>query len=180
MTAQGHIVPDVLAKAIGAELRKTRQALGWTRKVLNGHLGRDVSLQTIATWELGTRKISVQSLFDSCGAMRIRPSDFLAAVEDRCEYGRDEITVDIRDLAVHGPPGLAPARRWAHARLRPDLPTDVRLTPEAVQILADLCEIEPSEMEDHLRACGVAEDCLPPEEDTEARDHVPLGHGART
>lgn len=180
MTAPGHIAPDVLAKVLGIELRANRRARGWTRKVLLGHLGRDVSLQTIATWELGTRKISVQSLFDTCVAMEIRPSEMLAAVEDRCEYAREELTVDLRDLAVHGPPELAPARRWANAKLRPDLPTKVVLIPEAVQLLAELCGIKPSKMEDHLRACGMAEDCQLPEEAVTTRDHVPVGHSART
>jgi transcriptional regulator with XRE-family HTH domain len=180
MTALEDIAPEVLARILGAELRDERRARGWTRKDLHSHLGRDLALQTIATWELGTRKISVQSLFDTCGALKLLPSAVLAAVEARCEIGRDELAVDLRDLAVHGPPELAPARRWAHATLRPGLPTRVLLIPEAVRLLAELCEIEVSEMEEHLRVCGTAEERQSPEEDAVIRDHVPVGHGARS
>lgn len=178
--ATSRIAQNLLAKALGNELREMRRALGWTRKVLTGHLGRGVSTQTIATWELGTRQISVSSLFDVCGAMKVRPSDFLAVVEDRCDSWRDQITVDLRDLAVHGPPELAPARRWAHAKLRPDGPTKVRLIPEAVQILAELCGIELSEMEYLLRGCSAAEEFPWRNEDVASRDHVPVGHGSGT
>src|SRR5690606_17619059 len=46
---------ELYQQALGEELRLLRNRRGWTRKQLNQHLQSDISLQTLATYELGTR-----------------------------------------------------------------------------------------------------------------------------
>ncbi|HEU5110532.1 MAG TPA: helix-turn-helix transcriptional regulator, partial [Micromonosporaceae bacterium] len=64
-------------RVLGDELRLLRKRRGWTRKDLNDRLRRDISLQTLATYELGTRQISVIRLVEICHALDELPHDLL-------------------------------------------------------------------------------------------------------
>nr|WP_202507324.1 helix-turn-helix transcriptional regulator [Amycolatopsis rubida] len=104
---------------MGDELRKLRRGRGWTRKELNAHLQSEISLQTLATYELGTRQCSVVRLVELCVAMDELPQDLLAKVHSRVfteEPGR--VRVDLRRVVAEAGPELTPLRRWAEGRLR--------------------------------------------------------------
>ncbi|WP_275292962.1 helix-turn-helix transcriptional regulator [Amycolatopsis sp. La24] len=106
-------------RVLGDELRKLRRGRGWTRKELNAHLQSEISLQTLATYELGTRQCSVVRLVELCVAMDELPQDLLAKVHSRVfteEPGR--VRVDLRRVVAEAGPELAPLRRWAEGRLR--------------------------------------------------------------
>ncbi|MBB4688893.1 transcriptional regulator with XRE-family HTH domain [Amycolatopsis jiangsuensis] len=106
-------------RVLGDELRKLRRGRGWTRKELNQHLQSEISLQTLATYELGTRQCSVVRLVELCVAMDELPQDLLAKVHRRVfveEPGR--IRVDLRRVITEAGPELNPLRRWAEGRLR--------------------------------------------------------------
>lgn len=53
---------DAYQRILGEELRKLRTERGWTRKELGEKLQSGISLQTLATYELGTRQCSVVRL----------------------------------------------------------------------------------------------------------------------
>src|SRR5256714_9428176 len=78
-----HIDSDLYQRVLGEELRKLRRRRGWTRKELNQHLQSDISLQTLATYELGTRQCSVVRLVELCMAMDERPQDLPGRVHGR-------------------------------------------------------------------------------------------------
>ncbi|MFD2470718.1 helix-turn-helix transcriptional regulator [Amycolatopsis silviterrae] len=106
-------------RVLGDELRKLRRGRGWTRKELNAHLQSEISLQTLATYELGTRQCSVVRLVELCVAMDELPQDLLAKVHSRVfteEPGR--VRVDLRRVVEEAGPELTPLRRWAEGRLR--------------------------------------------------------------
>ncbi|WP_406637329.1 helix-turn-helix transcriptional regulator [Amycolatopsis sp. WGS_07] len=106
-------------RVLGDELRKLRRGRGWTRKELNAHLQSEISLQTLATYELGTRQCSVVRLVELCVAMDELPQDLLAKVHSRVfteEPGR--VRVDLRRVVAEAGPELTPLRRWAEGRLR--------------------------------------------------------------
>ncbi|GAA3574813.1 helix-turn-helix domain-containing protein [Amycolatopsis ultiminotia] len=106
-------------RVLGDELRKLRRGRGWTRKELNQHLQSEISLQTLATYELGTRQCSVVRLVELCVAMDELPQDLLAKVHRRVfveEPGR--VRVDLRRVVAEAGPELTPLRRWADGRLR--------------------------------------------------------------
>ncbi|WP_037358585.1 helix-turn-helix transcriptional regulator [Amycolatopsis orientalis] len=106
-------------RVLGDELRKLRRGRGWTRKELNAHLQSEISLQTLATYELGTRQCSVVRLVELCLAMDELPQDLLAKVHSRVfteEPGR--VRVDLRRVVAEAGPELTPLRRWAEGRLR--------------------------------------------------------------
>ncbi|ATY17264.1 XRE family transcriptional regulator (plasmid) [Amycolatopsis sp. AA4] len=135
-------------RVLGDELRKLRRGRGWTRKELNAQLQRDISLQTLATYELGTRQCSVMRLVELCVAMDELPHDLLAKVHTRVLTEQRAVRIDVAALlsAPHDS-SLAPLTRWARATGR----AEVELQPENVEKLARLCEISAAELLRRLR-----------------------------
>ena len=142
-------------RILGDELRKLRRSRGWTRKELNQHLQSEISLQTLATYELGTRQCSVVRLVELCVAMDALPQDLLARVHRRAfvdEPGR--VRVDLRKLVADAPPELLPLRRWAEDRLRRAAdhgPTEVALDLPALERMAELCGLPTADVIASLR-----------------------------
>lgn len=140
---------------LGDVLRDLRSRRGWTRKVLAARLrqatGADVSTQTLATYELGTRHMTVTRLHELCAVFGMRPSDVLATVDTLAGAVADRMVVDLRQLAASTRPELMPARRWAHTQLHPTGPDTTELTPDAVASLSCLCGLDITEMVTALR-----------------------------
>ncbi|HET9143247.1 helix-turn-helix transcriptional regulator [Actinophytocola sp.] len=142
-------------RVLGDELRLLRKRRGWTRKDLNDRLRRDISLQTLATYELGTRQISVIRLVEICHALDELPHDLLARVHQRVftEAPIGRIRVDLRKVARDAAPELSPLRRWASGRLaeRPAAATVVLLDIAALEYMAKLCGMDTVELIAQLR-----------------------------
>ena len=143
-----HIDSDLYQRVLGEELRKLRRRRGWTRKELNQHLQSDISLQTLATYELGTRQCSVVRLVELCLAMDELPQDLLGRVHRRVfadEPGK--VRLDLTVIVADQEPDLFPLRRWAEDRLRqPGTPREVQLDQSALERMAELCGIQVSEL----------------------------------
>jgi transcriptional regulator with XRE-family HTH domain len=142
-------------RILGDELRKLRRSRGWTRKELNQHLQSEISLQTLATYELGTRQCSVVRLVELCVAMDELPQDLLAKVHRRVfvdEPGR--VRVDLRKVVADASPELLPLRRWAEDRLRQageHGAGEVALDLPALERMAELCELPTVDLIGRLR-----------------------------
>lgn len=134
-------------KALGEELRELRNRWGWTRKELGEQLDSEISLQTLATYELGTRHCSVVRLVELCMAMGEQPHELLRRVHHRVfPTHPGQLCVNVRALTKLEDSELAPLRRWAQGRLRttahPGANTDtVLLDAHALHWLAELCGI---------------------------------------
>lgn len=148
-----HIDSDRYQRVLGEELRKLRRRRGWTRKELNQHLQSDISLQTLATYELGTRQCSVVRLVELCLAMDELPQDLLARVHRRVftdEPGK--VRLDLVRIAADRTPALLPLRRWAEDRLRQPGPIrEAQLDRAAVDRMAELCGLPADELLGLLR-----------------------------
>lgn len=129
---------------LGDELKSLRKKHGWTRKDLCARLPRELSLQTIATYENGTRTCSVARLATLCRALGARPQDVIARVEQRLYLDIDDesgmLRLDLDAVARTTDPRLVPLRRWAADRVGGS-PGEVLLPPSAVQPLAELCGV---------------------------------------
>ena len=142
-------------RILGDELRKLRRSRGWTRKELNQHLQSEISLQTLATYELGTRQCSVVRLVELCVAMDELPQDLLAKVHRRVfldEPGR--VRVDLRKVVADASADLLPLRRWAEDRLRQTGDQgggEVSLDLPALERMAELCSLPTVELIARLR-----------------------------
>lgn len=155
---------DRLARTLGNELRTARKQRGWTRKQMRAHLAADadggeddeVSLQTLATYELGTRRISVERLVELCAALE-QPPDQLLLRAITGAFGADHadrVTVDLPALARTADPRLAHLRRWAAIRVRQRpaaLPLVEELDEHALAALAALAGATSNELLHALR-----------------------------
>lgn len=145
-----HIDGQEYQRVLGEELRKLRRRRGWTRKQLNHNLQSGISLQTLATYELGTRQCSVVRLAEICAAMGEQPHEVLARVDERV-YSRSAGHIQINLLKVidDAQPELLPLRRWAQDRLAKEngaAQPDVRLDLPAVERMAELCGVDTIEL----------------------------------
>jgi len=145
---------DIYQRVLGEELRKLRRRRGWTRKELNQHLQSDISLQTLATYELGTRHCSVVRLVELCLAMDELPQNLLARVHRRVftdEPGR--LRIDLDRVVADDQPELLPLRRWAQGRLsQADAGREVMLDMAAIERMAELCALTTPDLTTRLRA----------------------------
>lgn len=142
-------------RTLGDELRRARKRRGWTRKDLQGRLQTEISLQTLATYELGTRQCSVVRFVELCVAMEEQPDELLGRAHDRMfatgEQGK--VRVDLLSLARDQQPELRPFRRWAHDRLRESGSpgTELYLDLPALERLAELCGLDTVGLIERLR-----------------------------
>jgi transcriptional regulator with XRE-family HTH domain len=143
-------------RILGDELRRLRKQRGWTRRDLNRRLQSDISLQTLATYELGTRQCSVVRLVEICLALDEVPHDLLSRVHQRMftESAVGAIRMDLKQIARDDQPELMSLRRWAKGRLAEHNgsgPAEVNLDISALERMAELCGIETVELIERLR-----------------------------
>lgn len=141
-----HIDAASYQRVLGDELRKVRKQRGWTRKQLQHRLQSDISLQTLATYELGTRQCSVVRLAELCNALDILPQELLSRVHDRVFSGDrpGHIRIDLDKVVADTQPELLPLRRWANDRLAQAMDArshEVHLDLAALEQMAELCGI---------------------------------------
>lgn len=133
----------VFACMLGDELRRTRVQRGWSRRDLLSHLESPISVQTVATYEAGSRQCSAARLVELCQAMGVHAHDLLARVHQRAEIdipGR--LVLDLDQVAQARQAELMPLRRWAQQRLNQAghvQPHVVSLDMAALESLAQLC-----------------------------------------
>lgn len=148
---------SLYARVLGEVLREHRKAKRWTRKQFKARLPDqvDVSLQTLATYELGTRHIHVERLDELARALGTRAHLILAEVDRRLfPPPSDTFVINLVDLAQCARPDLTLAARWAAVQVDAcdgtTMPT-AKLTPDALETLADLCGIDMTDLFDVLR-----------------------------
>lgn len=131
------------ACALGDELRRTRKQRGWSRKQLLEHLESRISIQTVATYESGSRQCSVARLVEICRAMDVYAHDLLARVQQRAETDMsDRLVLDLRRIVRDRHPELTPLRRWARERLFHADDATAHVVPldlAALESMAELC-----------------------------------------
>lgn len=139
------VVRRDLARMLGHELRHVRKQLRWTRKQLHARLVSDISLQTLATYELGTRQCSVIRFVELCTALGAWAPDVLSQAIQQARDVTPPGCVDINLQAVlrDTTSALFPLRRWARQRLTttPDALDTVRLDAATLERLAELCRM---------------------------------------
>jgi transcriptional regulator with XRE-family HTH domain len=147
-------------RVLGDEIRRLRKQRGWTRKDLNKRLQSEISLQTLATYELGTRQISVVRLVEICRALDELPQELIARVHERVfpDLPVGRIRVDLRKVVRDRQPELSTLRRWATDRLaaEPASRSEVHLDLAALERMAELCRLETIDLITRLQRIGGA------------------------
>ncbi len=156
-TANGQIDTAAYQRVLGDEIRSLRKQRGWTRKELNKRLQTEISLQTLATYELGTRQCSVVRLVEICHALDVPAHTVLARVHERFfgDTPSGHLTLNLTAVAATDNPRLVPLKRWAAGRLHalpPGASPEVHLDLPALDNMAQLCQLPTVELIRTLRA----------------------------
>ncbi|SDG22669.1 Helix-turn-helix domain-containing protein [Lentzea fradiae] len=156
-TATGQIDTAAYQRVLGDEIRSLRKQRGWTRKELNKRLQTEISLQTLATYELGTRQCSVVRLVEICHALDVPAHEVLARVHERFfgDAPAGHLTLSLAAVAVSENPRLLPLKRWAAGRLHalaPGASPEIHLDLPALENMAQLCQLPTVELIRTLRA----------------------------
>jgi transcriptional regulator with XRE-family HTH domain len=158
----GYVDPATYQRVVGDELRRVRLRRGWTRRQLRERLRADISLQTLATYELGTRSCSIHGLAELCLALDIPPHEVLARAHQRLtdqaayDSGR-RLRLDLVAAADVELPELAPLRAWATQYLA-GASQQTRTVPvdrAALDRLAEVCRLDTAGLLAQLRAADV-------------------------
>lgn len=155
----GSAVISKYTRTLGEVLREHRKAKGWTRKELQPRLPDfSISLQTLATYELGTRHCSVERLDELARTLGTKANVILAEV-DRRMYGTEgKLVVNLAELAASTRDDIAPAAKWAAiqvAELDGTAKPVAALSADALDRLANICQLDVGELLRLLREFAV-------------------------
>lgn len=113
-------------------------------------MGGTLSVQAIATYELGSRACTVVRFLELTDVLEVYPPDLLARTLDRIAYRRaPTVVVDLVAIAQTSRAELLPFRRWAVARLAHAGHYDstlLRLDPHGIFWLAEVCGLDTAEL----------------------------------
>jgi transcriptional regulator with XRE-family HTH domain len=142
LTARNQDAIDTAARnAIGEELRRARDTIGWTRAELATRLPFGIHIQTLAGYERGAVQCSTSRFTVLCETMGVSAADVLAWAMQRAGIGLPTtgMQVDLHAVINDKTAVRLPLRRWARTRLKDDPGTGIaRLAWPVVQEMATL------------------------------------------
>ena len=143
-------------RILGDELLLLRKKRRLTREQLIERLKVDISRQTIATYEQGTRQCTLVRFVELCLALDELPHQLIARVHARMFPEPDDgrITIDLRRVVQDKHAELQPLRRWAKDRLKHHPAAHqavVGLDFVAIERMAELCGITTVDLISHLQ-----------------------------
>ena len=143
-------------RAIGDELRRVRDDLGWTRGEVVGRMSSDISVQTLANYENGLRPCTVPRLVEICEALEVPTPALVALALQRIsvEPGTDTFQIDLRAVVnAKDSSDYSSLRRWAKNRLKydPDGSGVARLERAALEEMATFFDLPLTDFLRYLR-----------------------------
>jgi transcriptional regulator with XRE-family HTH domain len=136
---QGEASEKVLSRAIGEELRRAREATGWSRWQLVARLPSGIGDRTLLSYEHGTRHLTVLRFLEICRALGFAAPTLLthALQRARLELANLALQVDLRALLNDGSDTYRPMVQWAKNKLNKFPDGVVELPPSSLAELAD-------------------------------------------
>lgn len=134
--AETDFIDMSIRRAIGEEIRRAREATGWTRKEFAERLPFDVHVQSIAGYEGGTVQCTTARFVELCETLGVSAPDLIAWAMQRAKVSLPliGIQVDLHAVIADKSKELLALRRWARRRLEIDDSNGVaRLSWETVQ-----------------------------------------------
>ncbi len=128
-----------IARAIGDELRRSRERGGWSRTQFVARLPSRIGDRTLLAYEHGLRQLTVLRLLELCqGAGEDAPDVLRRALQGaRLALTNMTLRVDLRQLAAHGNHKFRPMVQWARNKLSKCPDGVAELPSSAVIELAD-------------------------------------------
>ena len=139
MVEPGHDVAErAISRAVGEELRRAREAKGWSRAQLVGMLPSGIGDRTLLSYEHGTRHLTVLRLVELSRALGVASPGLLnqAMQRSRLHLQNLALQVDVRQMLDDGSDTFRPMRQWALNKLIDHPDGIVEVAPASVRELA--------------------------------------------
>lgn len=143
---------QAVAKALGEELRRAREARDWSRAHFVATLPSGIGDRTLLSYEHGIRDMTVIRFLELCVGLGADPLDILGFSLRRAKVLLEnmELTVDLRAVLASQNPVFRPMHQWARNKLNRHTDGVAKLTPAAVHELADFIGCARNELAAHL------------------------------
>ena len=137
MDAQDEVTDRAFARILGQEIRRAREARGWTRAQLVERLPSGIGDRTLLSYEHGIRFLTVVRLVEICRALGVAASEILhKAMEKARDLRAFSLRVNLRAVLRDKQDEFEPVRLWARNRLKDNPSTEVLLAPVTVREMA--------------------------------------------
>lgn len=142
MTASVAVAYDrtekAISRALGEELRREREGLGWTRAQLVQRLPSGIGERTLLSYEHGTRHLTMVRFIEICDALGIDSAMVHRRALQRARINLENVTlqVDLRVLLNDGSDTYRPIQQWARNSLNEHPNGVVYVQPVVVRNLA--------------------------------------------
>jgi transcriptional regulator with XRE-family HTH domain len=142
----------VVCRALGEELRRAREALGWSRGYLVARLPSGIGARTLLSYEHGTRHPTVLRFVEVCGALGVNAPSVLGVALQRARVHLEKVPVwvDLRALAADDTAVFRWMVVWAHNKLIECPGGVVQVEPSALRELATLMGSAHRDLADYL------------------------------
>jgi transcriptional regulator with XRE-family HTH domain len=146
------VTGKAIAKALGEELRRAREAHGWSRAYFITLLPSGIGERTLLAYEHGLRQLTVVRLVELCEALAVTaPGMLTLALQKAGLYLQNLVLqVDLNRLLADRSNRFRPIFPWARNRLNDSSRGVVELTPSAVRELAAFIGYPHGDLADYL------------------------------
>lgn len=130
---------DTLSAVVGRELRRVRDALGWTRTETVARMPSGIGDRTLLSYEHGIRELTMSRFVEICRVYGVSPGSVLSAAFrlDPNDVEQATIIVDLPVLVQDTTPGYKAVRDYAQRKLLADGVVDfAEFSPIVVRELA--------------------------------------------
>jgi transcriptional regulator with XRE-family HTH domain len=144
-----------ISKALGDELRRVREARGWSRGQMIARLPSGIGERTLLAYEHGLRQLTVIRLVELTETLGFPGPTLLAQALQRAEIELENLAlhVDLRMVIAHRNNKFRPMIPWARNKLNKHPDGIVELTPSAVEELANFIGYTYQELANHFVKC---------------------------
>lgn len=136
--AQAELANEAITRAIGDELRRTREAQGWSCAQFVKRLPSGIGDRTLLAYEHGLRQITAVRLIELCQGLGVDAPTVLGRALQRAQLHIETLPlkVDLRALVQDYSPTYRPLTQWAKNTLN-ECPEGVaEISPEVLKNLA--------------------------------------------
>ncbi|GAB1516358.1 helix-turn-helix domain-containing protein [Actinophytocola sp. KF-1] len=132
------VTDKAISRAVGEELRRAREAGGWTRSDFVARLPSGIGDRTLLSYEHGTRHLTVLRLIELCDTMGVPAPTLLnqALQRARIHLHNLALQIDLHHLLTDRNHKFLPLARWARNKLIQHPDGIVELPASSVRELA--------------------------------------------
>lgn len=143
---------DVVVKAVGEELRRAREARGWSRLEVVESLPSRIGDRTLLSYEHGVRQMTLSRFAELSWVLEVDPPTMFARGLQRARVLVQNLTleVDLRALLRDERATFQPLKQWARNVLNDHPGGVVQVEPAVVRNLASFIGCGNRELAEHF------------------------------